>query len=72
MQSAHQLGGYAFFQQQFPPELLKKDLAMVLQISSDAHAGMWWSDSGELTFYASPKSLAAGTFQRIWGTCQGG
>jgi uncharacterized protein YwqG len=72
MESAHMLGGYAIFQQMYPEELLQKDLVMFLQISSDTSAGMWWSDAGELTFYASPKGLAAGRFERIWGTCQGG
>jgi len=72
MLSENMLGGYAVFQQEFPTEVLAKDLAMFLQISSDGHAGMFWGDGGELTFYASSKAMAAGRFERIWGTCQGG
>jgi uncharacterized protein YwqG/predicted DNA-binding protein (MmcQ/YjbR family) len=70
--SWHQLGGYARFQQDFPEEVLEKGLAMVLQIGSDAIAGMHWGDGGELTFYADARALAKGRFERLWGTCQGG
>jgi uncharacterized protein YwqG len=70
--SHHLLGGYALFQQQFPEEVLEKELAMFLQIGTDGNSQMGWGDGGELTFYADAKALAKGRFERIWGTCQGG
>jgi uncharacterized protein YwqG len=81
LDSPHQLGGYAIFQQFFPSELVgksgilslfSKTRSMLLQIGSDGHADMCWGDGGELTFYADTKALSTGKFDRIWGTCQGG
>ncbi len=71
-EAGHQLGGYALFQQHFPEEVLAKGLAMFLQLGTDDHTEMCWSDGGELTFYADARALANGRFERLWGTCQGG
>jgi len=70
--SHHLLGGYALFQQEFPPELLDKGLAMLLQIGSDGNTAMNWGDGGELTFYTDAKAMAKGRLERIWGECQCG
>jgi uncharacterized protein YwqG len=70
--SAHTLGGYAVFQQQFPQQLLDSGRTMLLQIGSDSKTEMGWGDGGELTFYADTKALAKGRFERLWGDCQGG
>jgi uncharacterized protein YwqG len=67
----HQLGGYALFQQIYPPEL-DSSRCMLLQIGSDALTKMMWGDGGELTFYADSTAIKQGRFERIWGTCQGG
>jgi|GEM_PF-1153684 Uncharacterized protein conserved in bacteria len=63
--SHHLLGGYALFQQEFPRHLLDLGLAMFLQIGTDSKTGMCWGDGGELTWYADPKALAKGRFERL-------
>lgn len=68
----HRLGGYGYYEQYFPEEVIEKKLAMFLQIGTDGNTCMGWGDGGALTFHADGKALAKGRFERLWVTCQGG
>jgi hypothetical protein len=70
--SQHLLGGFPAFQQEFDHEVIERGLNMFLQLGSGGHSGMSWGDGGELMFFADPKALAKGRFERVWATYQGG
>jgi uncharacterized protein YwqG len=67
----HVLGGYACFQQEFPPDLEDSGRRMLLQLGTDANPVMCWAAMGEFTLFADADALSKGRFERLWGDCQG-
>jgi uncharacterized protein YwqG len=68
----HQLGGHPEVSQGYPLKADEKGLAMFLQIASDVNTEMQWCDDGEVTFFADPRALAKGRFERVWASFESG